>query len=105
MPLLIVGTFRTTEEAARFVALGVARALPKPVSPEVLRSTCDEILEAREGRTIRVTLGEPTLEQLAQRLAEELKAALVESVDRSARSCRIPLGEGTSIDIRTVWPM
>ena len=112
VPIVVVGTFGAPEgagaaraadnDAARFVALGVAKALPKPVAPEALRRACDEILDAREGRTMRVTLGEPTLEQLADRLAEELKRALVDSVDRPARSCRVPLGEGTEV-LGALW--
>ena len=35
---------------------------------------------------MRVTLGEPTLEQLGERLADEVRRALVESVDGPARS-------------------
>jgi len=102
VPIVVVGSFRTADEAARYVALGVAKALTKPVAPEVLRRTCDDLLDAREGRTIRVTLGEPTLEQLAERLSEELKRALVDSVDRTARSCRVPLGEGTEV-LGALW--
>jgi DNA-binding response OmpR family regulator len=102
VPIVVVGTFRTPDELARYVALGVAKALPKPVVPDALRRTCDEILDAREGRTMRVTLGEPTLEQLAERLAEELRRALVDSVDRPARSCRVPLGEGTEV-LGALW--
>ncbi len=95
--MTVVGTFRTTEESARFLALGVAKLLPKPVAPEALRRACDDILDAREGRTMRITLGEPTLEQLAERLSSELKRALVDSVDGASRSCRVPLGEGTEV--------
>jgi DNA-binding response OmpR family regulator len=102
VPIVVVGSFRSADESARFVALGVAKALAKPVGPEALRRACDEILEAREGRTMRITLGEPTLEQLADRLAEELKRALVDSVDRPARSCRVPLGEGTEV-LGALW--
>jgi len=102
VPIIVVGTFATADEAARYVALGVAKALTKPVPPEVLRRTCDDLLDAREGRTIRVTLGEPTLEQLAERLSDELKRALVDSVDRTARSCRVPLGEGTEV-LGALW--
>jgi DNA-binding response OmpR family regulator len=102
VPIVVVGSFRTADEAARYVALGVAKALTKPVTPELLRRTCDDLLDAREGRTIRVTLGEPTLEQLAERLSEELKRALVDSVDRTARSCRVPLGEGTEV-LGALW--
>jgi CheY-like chemotaxis protein len=117
VPIVVVGTFaRSPErregpgtertirsvEASRFVALGVARTLPKPVAPAALRGACDEILDAREGRTMRITLGEPTLEQLADRLGEELRRALVESVDRPAQRYRVPLGEGTEV-LGALW--
>jgi DNA-binding response OmpR family regulator len=102
VPIIVVGTFRLTDDAARFIALGVAKSLSKPVSPEAIREACDEILDAREGRTLRVTLGEPTLEQLADRLADELKRALTDSVDRPARSFRVPLGEGTEV-LGALW--
>jgi CheY-like chemotaxis protein len=102
VPIVVVGTFRSPEEVARFVALGVHRTLSKPVPPGLLRATCDEIVDTREGRTMRVTLGEPTLEQLADRLSEELKRALVDSVDGPARSHRLPLGEGTEV-VGALW--
>jgi len=102
VPILVVGTFRGQDEAARFVALGVAKAIAKPVAPDLLRHACDEILDARAGRTVRIALGELTLEQLAERLGEELKHALVDSVDRPARSCRVPLGEGTEV-LGALW--
>jgi DNA-binding response OmpR family regulator len=102
VPVVVVGTSHSREEAARFIALGVARTLTKPVVPELLRATCSEIIDARDGPTTRVTLGEPTLEQLADRLAEELKRGLVDSVDRPARSSRVPLGEGTEV-LGALW--
>ncbi len=49
-----------------------------------------------------MTLGEPTLEQLAERLSQELKAALIESVDPTARFTRVPLGEGTEV-LGALW--
>jgi DNA-binding response OmpR family regulator len=99
VPIVVLGAL---DEAARLVALGVAKTLAKPVQPEVLRRTCEELVDQREGRTMRITLGEPTLHQLGERLAEELKRALVESVDRPARSCRVPLGEGTEV-LGALW--
>ena len=51
---------------------------------------------------MRVTLGEPTLEQLAERLAQELKGALVDGVEPAARSRRVPLGEGTEV-LGALW--
>jgi DNA-binding response OmpR family regulator len=102
VPVVVIGTFGAPEELARFVALGVARTLARPVTAELLRATCDEVVETRDGRTTRVTLGEPTLEQLADRLADELKRALVDSVDGPARSHRVPLGEGTEV-LGALW--
>jgi DNA-binding response OmpR family regulator len=102
VPVVVIGTFGAPEELARFVALGVARTLARPVTSELLRATCDEVVETRDGRTTRVTLGEPTLEQLADRLADELKRALVDSVDGPARSHRVPLGEGTEV-LGALW--
>ncbi|HSY25774.1 MAG TPA: response regulator [Polyangiaceae bacterium] len=97
VPIVVVGSFRAAEESARFTALGVAKILRKPASGDKLRAACEEILESREERTQRITLGEPTLEQLAARLAEELKRALVDSVEPQGRAVRVPLGEGTEV--------
>ncbi len=102
VPILVIGSFATPDESARFVALGVAKALAKPIPSEVLRAACEEILDQREGRTMRMTLGEPTLEALGNRLADEVKRALVESVDRAARNMRVPLGEGTEV-LGAIW--
>jgi len=102
VPIVVLGAFTTPEQSARYVALGVAKALAKPVPAETLRRVCEEILDQREGRTMRITLGEPTLETLGNRLADEVRRALVESVDRAARSCRVPLGEGTEV-LGAIW--
>ena len=102
VPVIVVGSFRVPDEASRFIALGVAKTLARPVASDVIRQACDEILDAREGRTVRMTLGEPTLEQLAERLSQELKGALTESVDPSARFLRVPLGEGTEV-LGALW--
>ncbi len=102
VPVVVVGTFRSPDEESRFIALGVARTLTKPVNHAVVRQVCDEILDAREGRTVRMTLGEPTLEQLAERLSQELKGALLDGVDATARASRVPLGEGSEV-IGALW--
>jgi len=101
VPVVVVGTFSSPEEPARFVALGAARTMAKPVPPELVRSACDEVVATRDEPTVRVTLGEPTLEQLAERLADELKRALVDGVG-PARTQRVPLGEGTEV-LGALW--
>ncbi|MGA2450046.1 MAG: response regulator [Polyangiaceae bacterium] len=102
VPLVVVGAWTGPEGSARFVALGVSKTLSKPLDSGALMRACDDVLDAREGRTMRVTLGEPTVEQLADRLAREVKEGLVGGVDRAARSVRIPLGEGTEV-MGAVW--
>jgi CheY-like chemotaxis protein len=102
VPLVVVGAFAASEESARYVALGVSKAIGKPATADALRGACDEILDARDGRTMRITLGEPTVEQLADRLVEELKRALVDAVEKPARSYRVPLGEGTEV-VGALW--
>jgi CheY-like chemotaxis protein len=102
VPIIVLGDFATSEQAARFVALGVARTLAKPIAPGTLRRACHDVIDQREGRTMPLTLGEPTLEQLGERLADEMKRALVEAVDRTARSCRVPLGEGAEV-VGALW--
>ena len=102
VPVVVIGSFRAPDEASRFVALGVAKTLARPVGDDPIRHACDEVLDAREGRTVRMTLGEPTLEQLADRLSQELRGALVASVDPTARSYRVPLGEGTEV-LGALW--
>jgi CheY-like chemotaxis protein len=72
------------------------------VPAETLRRACEDILDQRDGRTMRVTLGEPTLEALGNRLAEEVRRAIVESVDGPSRGVRVPLGEGTEV-LGAMW--
>ncbi len=102
VPIVVVGGFREGAAAARYVALGVARTLTKPIVAEELRRACDDAVEQRNEVTMRVTLGEPTLEQLGERLADEVRKALVDSVDAAGRATRVPLGEGTEV-MSAVW--
>jgi len=77
VPILAVGKL-ASEQAARFVALGVARTLHAPFSGEALRSVVEEVVDQREGRTVRIALGEPTVAALAPlraRLEERRRAA------------------------------
>jgi CheY-like chemotaxis protein len=101
-PVVVVGTFREQEQAARFIALGVSRTLTKPIAPEAIRRACNEAIERKKGRSARVALGEPTLEQLGDRLADEVRRALVDGADGAARSCLVPLGEGAEV-MSAMW--
>jgi two-component system chemotaxis response regulator CheY len=52
-PLVVISTLRGEHDAERALALGANVYLPKPFTPEQLRSTCDKLLAAQPppGRT------------------------------------------------------
>ncbi|MBX3225047.1 MAG: response regulator [Labilithrix sp.] len=103
VPIVVVGSFLEPGEAARYVAMGVAKTVSKPTSREILRAVCEETLSPDRGSlTAHAVLGEPTLEELGDRLAAELREAIVGRADPSARSRRIPLGQGTEV-LGAVW--
>jgi DNA-binding response OmpR family regulator len=103
VPLVVVGSFTEAGEAARYVAMGVAKTVSKPTSREALRAVCEETLAPDRGAvTAHAVLGEPTLEELGDRLAAELREAIVGRADPSARKRRIPLGQGTEV-LGAVW--
>jgi CheY-like chemotaxis protein len=101
VPVVIVGKL-DAQAQARFVALGVARTLSAPYSGDALRGMCEEAVDQRDGRTMRMSLGEPTIEQLGERLADEVRRALVGAVDMSSRQKRVALGEGTEV-MAAIW--
>jgi DNA-binding response OmpR family regulator len=101
-PIVMVGSFAFSEQASRLLALGVARALVEPVAADVLRSACEEVVLQRHERTQRIAIGEPTIEQLGERLADEVRRAIVEALDTTSRNQRVPLGEGTEV-LGAVW--
>ncbi len=103
IPAVVVGSFLEPVSAARFVAMGVAKTLAKPTSRESLRAICEEAVGARRvSGIVRATLGEPTLEQLGDRLALELREALVGAADAAVRGTRVPLGEGAEV-LGALW--
>lgn len=103
VPMVVVGSFLEQGEAARYVALGVARIVSKPTTREALRAICESTLSPDRGAVAAHTiLGEPTLEELGERLANELREALIGQIDASGRATRIPLGQGTEV-FGAVW--
>ncbi len=94
---LIVAIGGKSENLNRFRALGVAKILLRPLLPGALRAACQEALDQRDGKTLRMTLGEPTVAELGERLALEVRHALVDSVDEPARGTRVALGDGTEV--------
>ncbi len=105
VPVVVVGSFLEQGEAARYIAMGVAKTVSKPTSREALRAVCEETLcpsLAIVASAAHAVLGEPTLEELGERLATELRDAIVGRADPSTRTRRIPLGQGTEV-LGAVW--
>ncbi len=104
VPIIVVGSFLEQGEAARYIAMGVAKTVNKPTSREALRTVCEETLcpSLSSATAAHAMLGEPTLEELGERLANELREALVGRADPSTRTRRIPLGQGTEV-LGAVW--
>jgi CheY-like chemotaxis protein len=101
VPVVAVGEL-TRDRTARLVALGVAKTIAQPYTSEVLLRALEEVVDAREGRTMRIALGEPTVEQLAQRLADEVYRGIAGAASPQGREQRVYLGEGTEI-LGAVW--
>ncbi len=103
IPVVVVGSFGGQGEASRFVAMGVAKTITKPTSREALRAACEEAIDAR--RPLPAThaiLGEPTLEQLGDTLAKQIRDALLAGVDAKGRSRKIVLGAGAEV-LGPIW--
>ncbi|MFO0611346.1 MAG: response regulator [Polyangiaceae bacterium] len=97
IPIIVLGKFAKAEDAGKYVALGVARTLPKPVSPGEIRRACANVVSSYVKReVVREPLGSLNVDQLGARLAEELRRGLGD-VDARLREKRVELGEGTEI--------
>jgi DNA-binding response OmpR family regulator len=103
VPLVVIGDFASPEAASAFIALGAARVLSKPVSPETLQRTVVELrAQAAEPRTGRDPLGELSVEALADRISAEVRRGLLEAVEPSARGTRVGFGDGADV-MAAVW--
>ncbi|MFO0675041.1 MAG: response regulator [Polyangiaceae bacterium] len=105
IPILVVvdGAARDVREnEARFVALGVSKVVRGPLSGAELRTRAVKLMDERQDRTVRVTLGEPTVEQLGDRLAEEVRRALTAGVAMGSIDTRVKLGDGAEV-LGAIW--
>ena len=96
-PVIVVLTPGRGDGTTRLMALGVTKILPRPLRAGAVRAACQEAIDQRDGKTIALTLGEPTVAQLGERLAAEVRRALVDAVDDHARATKVSLGDGTEI--------
>ncbi|WP_437733158.1 response regulator [Sorangium sp. So ce1335] len=106
VPVVAVGRFARPEDAAPFVALGAARALAKPASPDALRRAAVDAAAAcvRSGdtRAARGPLGAVSLDALGARLAEELRRGLCDAAEPRSRGAQVDLGDGAEV-LAALW--
>jgi DNA-binding response OmpR family regulator len=103
IPVIVLMRVARTDEAGPFLALGVAKVLPKPVSPGELRRACASVMTSYVQREIRrEPLGDITVDELGARLAEELRRGLCDAADPESRVRSVALGEGTEV-LAALW--
>jgi DNA-binding response OmpR family regulator len=100
MPLVVIGKWDKAEDAAAYIALGVARTLAKPVSPGALRRAC--VAAAPTSPRALERIGEVTLDGLGARLADELHRGLCDVAEDRLRKKRVDLGEGGEV-LTVMW--
>ncbi len=102
-PIVVTGAWTRADAAAPFVAMGVAKAMMKPVTPDALRRACLDAAAAYvRGEPARSPLGEVSVDDLGARLAEELRRGLCDAAIAQGRSARVDLGEGSEV-LAALW--
>ncbi|WP_437588944.1 response regulator [Sorangium sp. So ce1000] len=106
VPVVAVGRFARPEDAAPYMALGAARVLPKPASPDALRRAAAEAAAAcvrsDAARAVRGPLGAVSLDDLGARLAEELRRGLCDAAEPRSRGAHVDLGDGAEV-LAALW--
>ncbi len=100
LPLLAYGSPEDEGGSARLVALGVTRIIHRGTSAAELRAECAAQVEAARAPVREVMhpeLGEVTVAQLADRLVDEVRRALVGDVAPDAKTFKVSLGVGAEI--------
>ncbi|HEU4536138.1 MAG TPA: response regulator, partial [Polyangiaceae bacterium] len=97
VPLVVVGHFRTPDDAARWLALGAFQVLPRPASPDAIRAACLSAVAAPHQPSRPEPLGERSLEGLAEMLADELRQGLIGSASDTGRAAKVSLGDGHDV--------
>lgn len=103
VPLVVVGTYDQPERASLPIALGASRVLTKPVGPDQLRQTLAEVTERPFVPPLPTEpIGDVSVEELSQRVAEEIRRGLLEAAEPDSIGLTVPFGEGTDV-LATVW--
>jgi CheY-like chemotaxis protein len=97
-PVVVIGHFDGPIKESMYVALGAARTMRKPISPDVYRRAIDMCTgTVRAEEASGGDFGAPTVSMLADRLARELYHALTDVAGERERTDTIALGQGTEV--------
>lgn len=102
VPVVTIGSWAKSEQASELVLDGVARALAKPVSPRKLRQALVQAAATPRSVHSAEALGTTTVEELANQLAGQIRAGLLDALRPESRQVRVDLGEGTEV-LAALW--
>lgn len=103
IPIVALSPASNPERVSVLRALGVSRILPRSVAHVSLRRACEEVLEQRDRRTVHLSLGrKPTVAELGDRLAAEVRRALVDDASFAARDTRLSIADEAEV-IGAMW--
>lgn len=98
VPIVALGTFARDAHRQRLVALGVTKVVDKPTSALTILRLCRELLGEHPAATHAVPpLGELSVAELADVLAEEVRRRLVDALTPDARAQRLDFGAGAEV--------
>jgi CheY-like chemotaxis protein len=100
IPIVAIGDWASPEDAAPYIALGVAKHLTKPVSPRGLRRALAELSPTDVAGF--EPIGDGTLDAISARLADELHRGLCDAATESSRDQSIAVGDGSDV-LATLW--
>lgn len=102
VPVVALVASGTTIDPIAIQELGAEEALTKPFEAGDLAETLERLVGGQVGRGALAGLaGEHTLEEVATRIADEVRRGLVEAADRG-RDLKVPLGDGTEV-LAAAW--
>jgi DNA-binding response OmpR family regulator len=95
-PIVVVSSFEQEADRAHYVALGVQVLVQKPASPEALRREADTLCARVDASSPSDPIGDCSVEELAFRLAEELRRELCQT-GAASRTDALAFGEGADV--------